>query len=59
MFIKLDYFSFSAFDLEMKVTDILKVHCNFLWRETWAKEKLPSFRKILVAKMVLLHAIEK
>ena len=57
MYIKLDYFYFSAFDLEVKVIEILKYILLFSW--SGLRDKLPSFRKILVMKVVLLYAIEK
>ena len=58
MYIKLNYFYFSDFDLEVKMTEILKY---ILSEETWSGvwEKLPSFRKILVTKIDLFCPIEK
>ena len=60
MYIKLDYFYFSAFDIEVKVIEILKSILPFLWGEILSrvKDKL-SFRKILARKIVLLCTIEK
>ena len=52
MYIKLNYFYFSAFDLKLKVTEILKYILLF------SKKKL-SFRKIFVIKIILLYSTKK
>ena len=57
MHIRLDYFYFSAFNLEVKETEILKYILLFSGKKHG--DKLPNIRKILVAKIVLLRVIEK
>ena len=62
MYIKLDYFYFSAFDIEVKAIESIfeSIFDSFLGTNMIrVKRKLPSFRKILVLKIVLLCAIEK
>ena len=51
----------STFYLKVKVTEILKYISTLFWGETWSwvRDKLPSFRKMLVLKIVLPYAIEK
>ena len=53
MYIKFDYFYFPAFDFELKVTEILKCILPFFMLR--AREKLPSSKKILVAKIIPPH----
>ena len=50
MYMKLSYFNFSSYDPELKAT---KIPSTLPWEETWsgARDKLPSFRKMLVTKL--------
>ena len=61
MYIKLDCFNFSTFDLRVKVIEIFKYILPFSWEKPvqgQGKNYL-GFRKILVVKIVPVDAIEK